>query len=92
MLSLIHIFNQLTSDFVSHTSDLDFYGILNDFLDVSIRSLLAKALNFVALDISYYKEEMKDDECFATSLLVGGHLDSNDMEMCIRDRLWNGFF
>lgn len=75
------ILNHLDNDFVSHTSDLDFYATLNNSLDVNVRYSLAQALNFVALDVPYYKEEMKDDECFATSLLVAGHLDSNDMEI-----------
>lgn len=74
-------FNELPSDFISHTSDLDFYEILNKSLDVGVRYSLAQALNLVALDVPYYKEEMKNDECFATSLLVGGLLDSSDMEI-----------
>ena len=75
------ILTHLEDSFVSHTSDLEFYEILNKSLDVDVRYSLAQALNLVALDVPHYKEELKDDECFITSLLVGGHLDSNDMEI-----------
>lgn len=75
------IINELPKDFVSHTSDINFYKKLNEKLNQETRKNLANALNFVVLDPEKYLIDLKDDECFHTSLLIGSGININDAEI-----------
>jgi ABC-type cobalamin/Fe3+-siderophores transport system ATPase subunit len=76
-----NIHKVLPIDFISYTSDIDFYLKLNKMLPFDVRYSLAYAMNMVVLDASKYEKEMKDDECYNTSLTEGNNIDISDAQI-----------